>query len=190
MFLGDRSQRTCPKVQRKTNRGDNCECVCDFITPMEWSIRFSVILCDACWKNRTLFLKFPDFPRFPKPLTRSAHLQEQVAKTSYSEWLDSKLKRRDISRDAAIICFEIPDAPVKNILFWLDRHRLFTCEASKFMWSNRKVGLDEYGERTSWRGSLSDLIAKNIINSHALFWPANAGLCRPTAHRLRLIAHG
>ena len=76
----------------------------------------------------------------------------------------------DISRDAPYFGFEIPDAPGKYFYVWLDAPIGYMA-SFRALCDREGIDFDQY-----WKpGSDTELyhfIGKDIINFHALFWPA------------------
>ncbi len=183
LFLADRFIKgQCPKCKAEDQYGDNCE-VCastyaatDLINPRSTISGAAPVLKDS----EHYFFKLPDFADMLKEWTRSGVLAVSVA-NKLSEWLQSGLQEWDISRDAPYFGFEIPGAPGKYFYVWLDA-------PIGYMASFRKLcaekGLD-FG--AYWNeGASTELwhfIGKDIVNFHALFWPAMleiAGYRKPT----------
>ena len=189
LFLADRFVKgSCPKCKTADQYGDNCEACGATYSPAELIDPRSTLsgATPVEKDSEHYFFKLPEFADFLKTWTRSGSLQEQVA-NKLSEWLDAGLQEWDISRDAPYFGFEIPDAPGKYFYVWLDApigymasfHAL--CERSG-------RNFDEYWKPGS-NTELYHFIGKDIINFHALFWPAmlsDAGYRTPSA----VFAHG
>lgn len=189
LFLADRFVKgSCPKCKTADQYGDNCEACGATYSPAELIDPRSTLsgATPVEKDSEHYFFKLPEFADFLKSWTRSGSLQEQVA-NKLSEWLDAGLQEWDISRDAPYFGFEIPDAPGKYFYVWLDApigymasfHAL--CERSG-------RNFDEYWKPGS-NTELYHFIGKDIINFHALFWPAmlsDAGYRTPSA----VFAHG
>lgn len=189
LFLADRFVKgTCPKCKTDDQYGDNCE-ACgatyspnDLINPRSTLSGATPVQRDS----EHYFFKLPEFTDFLKNWTRSGTLQDQVA-NKLSEWLDGGLQEWDISRDAPYFGFEIPDAPGKYFYVWLDAPIGYMASFRNYC-DRAGLDFDAY-----WKpGSTAELyhfIGKDIINFHALFWPAmlsDAGYRTPTA----VFAHG
>ena len=189
LFLADRFVKgTCPKCKTDDQYGDNCE-ACgatyspgDLINPRSTLSGATPVQRDS----EHYFFKLPEFTEFLKTWTRSGTLQEQVA-NKLSEWLDGGLQEWDISRDAPYFGFEIPDAPGKYFYVWLEAPIGYMARFRHFC-DRTGVSFDEYWKADS-SAELYHFIGKDIINFHALFWPAmlsDAGYRTPTA----IFAHG
>ena len=190
MFLADRFIKgTCPKCKAEDQYGDNCEVCSATYTPMEMINPRSVYSGATPIEKDSehYFFKLPDFQDFLAKWTRSGTLQEQVA-NKLSEWLDSGLKEWDISRDAPYFGFEIPDAPGKYFYVWLDAPIGYMASFKNLCDRTEGLEFDDYWGKDS-DAELYHFIGKDIINFHALFWPAMldcAGYRTPTA----VNAHG
>ncbi|HRF87952.1 MAG TPA: methionine--tRNA ligase, partial [Pseudomonadales bacterium] len=132
------------------------------------------------------FFDLPACTDFLKQWTRAGHLQEEVA-NKMAEWLDGGLQAWDISRDAPYFGFEIPNAPGKFFYVWLDAPVGYMA-SFQYLCQQNDLNFTEYWNPTS-DTELYHFIGKDIINFHALFWPAllhNSGFRTPT----QIFAHG
>ena len=77
----------------------------------------------------------------------------------------------DISRDEPYFGFEIPDAPGKFFYVWLDACIGYISSFKKFCDDHPDTNFDDYWQAGS-KTELYHFIGKDIINFHALFWPA------------------
>ena len=119
-------------------------------------------------------------------MTRSGAVQVQVA-NKLAEWLDAGLQDWDISRDAPYFGFEIPGAPGKYFYVWLDAPIGYMAAFQKYCEANDLIFEDFWKKDSSCE--VHHFIGKDIINFHALFWPAmldTAGYRTPT----KVHAHG
>lgn len=189
MFLPDRFVKgTCPKCKSEDQYGDNCEVCGATYSPTDLINPKSAVSGATPIEKETdhLFFELGQFEDMLKEWTRAGHLQPQIS-NKLDEWLETGLRGWDISRDAPYFGFEIPGEPNKFFYVWLDAPIGYM---SSFKAYCDKTGLnfDEY-----WKpGSTTELyhfIGKDIINFHALFWPAmlsGAGFRTPNA----VFAHG
>ncbi|MGV3590970.1 MAG: methionine--tRNA ligase [Gammaproteobacteria bacterium] len=183
LFLADRFIKgTCPKCKAEDQYGDNCE-VCsstyaatDLINPRSTISGATPVMKDS----EHYFFKLPDFTDMLKAWTRSGVLPTSVA-NKLAEWLDGGLQEWDISRDAPYFGFEIPGAPGKYFYVWLDAPIGYMASFRKLC-VDKGLDFDRY-----WKdGNGTELwhfIGKDIVNFHALFWPAmldTAGFRKPT----------
>jgi len=201
LFLADRYIKgTCPKCKAEDQYGDNCEVCSATYSPSDLINPRSVISGATPIKKDSVhfFFKLPEFTEFLKKWTRAAdHLQTEVA-NKLAEWLDSGLQEWDISRDAPYFGFEIPDAPGKYFYVWLDAPVGYMASLQNYLDKQKasvtpaKAGVqkdfDFYWNKNS-SAELYHFIGKDIINFHALFWPAlldTANFRTPT----KIFAHG
>ncbi|WP_210395016.1 methionine--tRNA ligase [Motiliproteus sediminis] len=190
LFLADRFIKgTCPKCKADDQYGDNCEACGATYSPADLINPRSAI-SGATPVNRDsthFFFKLPDFTAMLKEWTRSGTLQDEIA-NKLSEWLDGGLHEWDISRDAPYFGFEIPGEPGKYFYVWLDAPIGYMASFKNLCARNAELDFDQYWQQGS-DAELYHFIGKDIINFHALFWPAMlscAGFRTPTA----VHAHG
>lgn len=190
MFLADRFiVGGCPKCKTEGQYGDNCEAcgatydATELINPVSKISGATPVL-----KASThIFFALSNFTEFLTEWTRSGTLNVQVA-NKLAEWLDAGLQDWDISRDAPYFGFEIPGEPGKYFYVWLDAPIGYMASFANYCKQQGWNDFDEY-----WReGSpfeVHHFIGKDIVNFHALFWPAvlkTAGYRTPT----RIHVHG
>ena len=189
MFLPDRFVKgTCPKCKAEDQYGDNCEVCGATYSPTDLINPKSAVSGATPIEKETdhLFFELGQFEEMLKEWTRAGHLQPQIA-NKLDEWLETGLRGWDISRDAPYFGFEIPGEKDKFFYVWLDAPIGYM---SSFKAYCDKSGLDfdEYWKEDS-KAELYHFIGKDIINFHALFWPAmlsGAGFRTPDA----VYAHG
>tara|TARA_B100000809_G_scaffold218541_2_gene225205 strand:- start:2405 stop:4447 length:2043 start_codon:yes stop_codon:yes gene_type:complete len=172
LFLADRYIKgTCPKCKAVDQYGDNCEVCAATYSPTDLINPKSVISGATPIEKDSehFFFKLPEFTEFLQTWTRSGTLQDEVA-NKLAEWLDSGLKEWDISRDAPYFGFEIPGAPNKFFYVWLDAPIGYMA-SHKNLCDNNGTDWMEYWKADSTT-ELYHFIGKDIINFHALFWPA------------------
>ncbi len=190
LFLADRFIKgTCPKCKSEDQYGDNCEVCGATYTPMELiNPRSAISGATPVEKDSEhYFFKLPEFDEFLREWTRSGTLQPQVA-NKLAEWLDAGLQEWDISRDAPYFGFEIPDAPGKYFYVWLDAPIGYLASFRNLCERREDLDFDQFWKPDS-KAEVYHFIGKDIINFHALFWPAmlhSAGFRTPTA----VYAHG
>jgi methionyl-tRNA synthetase len=183
LFLADRYIKgTCPKCKTDDQYGDNCEACGATYAPMDLLNPVSVLTgaTPVPKESEHFFFKLPEFSDFLKQWTRAGHLQDEVA-NKVAEWLDTDLQEWDISRDAPYFGFEIPGHPNKYFYVWLDAPIGYIASLKNFADQN---GIDwqEYWSPDS-TAEVHHFIGKDIVNFHALFWPAmlhSAGMRTPT----------
>ena len=185
MFLADRFIKgTCPKCSAEDQYGDNCEKCGATYAPTDLKNPKSAIsgATPVLKDSEHFFFKLPDFDAMLKSWTRSGALQDAVA-NKIAEWLDAGLQQWDISRDAPYFGFEIPDAPGKYFYVWLDAPIGYMASFKNLCARRPELDFDAYWAKDS-TAELYHFIGKDIVNFHALFWPAmleGAGYRKPTA---------
>lgn len=173
LFLADRYVKgTCPKCKTPDQYGDNCEQCSATYSPMELINPVSVIsgATPVAKASDHFFFTLPAFADFLKKWTRAGHLQHEVA-NKLAEWLDAGLQEWDISRDAPYFGFEIPDEPGKYFYVWLDAPIGYMASFKNLCDKKEGLNFDDYWSKES-NYELYHFIGKDIINFHALFWPA------------------
>ena len=189
LFLADRYIKgTCPKCKTEDQYGDNCEACGATYTPTDLINPVSAISGATPVEKASThyFFKLPEFTEFLKTWTRSGHVQPEIA-NKLSEWLDSGLQEWDISRDAPYFGFEIPNAPGKYFYVWLDAPIGYMAAFKNFC-ERSGVDFDSFWQKGS-DTELYHFIGKDIVNFHALFWPAmleSANFRTPT----KICVHG
>ena len=193
MFLADRFiVGTCPKCKTPDQYGDNCEAcgatydATDLIDPASKISGATPVLNESTH----FFFALSNFTDFLSEWTRSGTLHPQVA-NKLAEWLDAGLQDWDISREAPYFGFEIPGESGKYFYVWLDAPIGYM--ASFQHYCDQQSGddapvFDDYW-KTDSTYEVHHFIGKDIINFHALFWPAmlsKADFRTPT----RVHAHG
>ncbi|MDU8501882.1 methionine--tRNA ligase [Pseudomonas syringae] len=173
MFLADRFIKgTCPKCAAEDQYGDNCEKCGATYAPTDLKNPKSAIsgATPVLKDSKHFFFDLPAFDTMLKSWTRSGTLQDAVA-NKIAEWLDSGLQQWDISRDAPYFGFEIPDEPGKYFYVWLDAPIGYMASFKNLCARRPDLDFDAY-----WgKGATTELyhfIGKDIVNFHALFWPA------------------
>ena len=163
---------TCPKCKSEDQYGDACEVCSATYEPNE------LINPKSAYTGATPIEKesehyFFDLPQFQTMLqdwTRSGTLQDSVA-NKLAEWLDSGLQAWDISRDAPYFGFEIPGTTGKYFYVWLDAPIGYMASFKNLCDRTDGLEFDDYWHKDS-DAELYHFIGKDIINFHALFWPA------------------
>ncbi|MFJ4068300.1 methionine--tRNA ligase [Pseudomonas sp. NPDC089996] len=185
MFLADRFIKgTCPKCAAEDQYGDNCEKCGATYAPTELKNPKSAIsgATPVLRDSQHFFFKLPDFQAMLQQWTRSGTLQDAVA-NKLAEWLDSGLQEWDISRDAPYFGFEIPGEPGKYFYVWLDAPIGYMASFKNLCARRPELDFGAFWNEDS-KAELYHFIGKDIVNFHALFWPAmleGAGFRKPTA---------
>ncbi len=190
LFLADRFiVGACPRCRAEGQYGDNCEnCgatydATDLIEP-----RSKISGAKPVLKQSThFFFALSEFTDYLRQWTRSGTLQEQVA-NKLAEWVDTGLQDWDISRDAPYFGFEIPGETGKYFYVWLDAPVGYMASFKNYCEQHENLSFDDFWQEGS-SCEVHHFIGKDIINFHALFWPAilsSAGFRTPS----RVHAHG
>lgn len=172
LFLADRYiVGTCPKCGAKDQYGDNCEAcgatyeATDLIEPRS-KISGEV---PTLRKSEHLFFKLSNFTAFLREWTASGTLNTAVS-NKLNEWLKQGLKDWDISRDGPYFGFEIPGHADKFFYVWLDAPIGYIAAFQNHC-SEKDIDYSDF-----WRldsdSEVHHFIGKDIVNFHALFWPA------------------
>ncbi|PKM04747.1 MAG: methionine--tRNA ligase [Gammaproteobacteria bacterium HGW-Gammaproteobacteria-6] len=184
MFLADRFIKgTCPKCAAEDQYGDNCEKCGATYEPTELKNPRSAIsgATPVLKDSKHFFFRLQDFSDMLKGWTRSGALQDAVA-NKIAEWLDSGLQEWDISRDAPYFGFEIPGEPGKYFYVWLDAPIGYMASFKNLCERRPDLDFDAFWSSDS-KAELYHFIGKDIVNFHALFWPAmleGANFRKPT----------
>jgi len=173
LFLADRFVKGgCPKCGAEDQYGDNCEVCSATYDAHELKNPHSTIsgATPVEKESEHYFFNLPDFQDMLAEWIRAGHLQEEVA-NKLSEWFEAGLKPWDISRDAPYFGFEIPEAPGKYFYVWLDAPIGYMASFKNLCERRNDLDFDSYWGKDSTT-ELYHFIGKDIVNFHALFWPA------------------
>ena len=189
MFLADRFiVGQCPRCGSDGQYGDNCEsCGATYDATELGSPVSKLSGAEPVLKeSRHFFFKLSGFTDFLRDWSRSGALQEEVA-NKLAEWLDAGLQDWCVSRDAPYFGFEIPGEPGKFFYVWLDAPIGYMASFRQYC-DRTGLAFDGFWQEGS-ETELHHFIGKDIVNFHALFWPAvlkTAGYRTPS----RIHAHG
>lgn len=196
LFLADRYVKgNCPKCKTPDQYGDNCESCGATYDAMELASPRSLI-SGATPEVRASDHYFFDLPQFEAPLRAwlgAGGVQPEVA-NKLAEWLDGGLRAWDISRDAPYFGFQIPGTTDKYFYVWMDAPIGYMASFANFIstqaGASQASGLDfdDFWSADS-PCEVHHFIGKDIVNFHALFWPAvleGAQFRKPT----RVHTHG
>lgn len=189
MFLSDRFIKgECPKCHAQDQYGDACESCGATYDPTELINPFSALsgAKPVMKQSEHFFFKLGDCEEFLREWMDGDRLPVE-SRNKLEEWFEAGLKDWDISRDAPYFGFEIPDAPGKYFYVWLDAPVGYMA-SFKQLCEREGLDFDSFWSPDS-DAELYHFIGKDILNFHALFWPAtlhHAGYRTPT----RLCVHG
>lgn len=192
LFLADRYVKgNCPKCKTPDQYGDNCESCGATYDAMELTDPRSLI-SGATPQVRASDHYFFDLPQFEPQLRAwlaAGGAQPEVT-NKLAEWLDGGLRAWDISRDAPYFGFQIPGTTDKYFYVWMDAPIGYMASFANFITSQTNKGLvfEDFWAADSVC-EVHHFIGKDIVNFHALFWPAvleGAQFRKPT----RVHTHG
>jgi methionyl-tRNA synthetase len=209
-FLPDRYVRgTCPKCGAKDQYGDVCEVCGSTYSPTE----LKDARCAVCGNppvrktSDHYFFKLGMFADFLKEWSgREGTLDPAVRNNLLGGWLGTGLADWCVSRDGPYFGFKIPGEDDKYFYVWMDAPIGYIGTTERFLKKQAGEKLLDLSEAAKAGGEpttralqqiwdekadsrIVHVIGKDILNFHALFWPAvlkGAGLKRPD----RLIVHG
>ena len=172
MFLPDRYVRgTCPNCGATDQYGDACENCNATYSPMELKDAVSVVseTPPTLRDSEHLFFKLSSFQDFLDGWIDD-HVDPSIV-GKLREWFKDGLKDWDISRDAPYFGFKIPGEQEKYFYVWLDAPVGYMASTANLAERDPAVDFDEFWAASS-TAELYHFIGKDIINFHALFWPA------------------
>jgi methionyl-tRNA synthetase len=190
LFLADRFVKgECPNCGAADQYGDNCEqCGATYDAVALKNPRSQISGAEPVLRtSEHYFFDLPQFSDMLSRWTRSGSIQPEVA-NKLAEWLRAGLKPWDISRDAPYFGFLIPDTRDKYFYVWLDAPIGYMASFDNLCRRHDSLAFDDFW-RAGAETEVHHFIGKDIINFHALFWPAvleGAGHRKPT----RLHVHG
>jgi methionyl-tRNA synthetase len=188
LFLADRYVKgTCPQCGIDDQYGDNCEaCGATYDATELGEPRSLLSGAGPTLQSSTHhFFDLAQFTDFLDGWISTETVQSEVA-NKLREWLDAGLKAWDISRDAPYFGFLIPGTD-KYFYVWMDAPIGYMASFSNYCDEN-DLDFEEFWASDSVT-EVHHFIGKDIINFHALFWPAvlsASGFRLPT----RIHSHG
>ncbi len=190
LFLADRFVvGNCPRCGSGDQYGDNCEqCGATYdATDLENPRSLISGATPVLASSTHYFFDLPQFGDMLKSWTVSGPLQREVA-NKLAEWLDAGLKPWDISRDAPYFGFLIPGTQDKYFYVWMDAPIGYMASFQNYCDSRSDIAFDDFWD-TDATTELHHFIGKDIVNFHALFWPA---VLEGSSHRkpTRIHTHG
>ena len=173
LFLSDRYVKgTCPKCSAEDQYGDNCE-ICgakyeaaELINPVSTISGQKPVVKNS----EHVFFKLSKLETNVTNWMKATPLQEAV-KNKLEEWFQQGLKDWDISRDSPYFGFEIPDMPGKYFYVWLDAPIGYIASLENYLRAKNDESAEEVWSETA-NTEIYHFIGKDIMNFHALFWPA------------------
>ena len=171
LFLADRYVKgTCPQCGVDDQYGDNCEACGATYNAIELGEPKSLLsgAGPTLQSSTHHFFDLAQFKDFLRDWLSTKTVQTEVA-NKLKEWLDVGLKAWDISRDAPYFGFLIPGTD-KYFYVWMDAPIGYMASFSNYC-DNSDVSFDEFWATDS-AAEVHHFIGKDIVNFHALFWPA------------------
>ncbi len=173
LFLSDRYVKgTCPKCSAEDQYGDNCE-ICgakyeaaELINPVSTISGQKPVVKTS----EHVFFKLSKLETNVANWMKATPLQEAV-KNKLEEWFQQGLKDWDISRDSPYFGFEIPDMSGKYFYVWLDAPIGYIASLENHLRAKSDESAEEIWSETA-NTEIYHFIGKDIMNFHALFWPA------------------
>ncbi len=190
MFLADRFVKgACPNCGTDDQYGDNCEACGATYDATELRAPRSLISGATPVLNDSehYFFDLGQYTEFLRNWLAAGHVQPEVA-NKLQEWLKDGLRPWDISRDAPYFGFVIPGTENKYFYVWMDAPIGYMASFRNYADQHNDVAFDDYWQPGS-DTEVHHFIGKDIVNFHALFWPAvldAAGFRTPT----RIHTHG
>ncbi|NOX50925.1 MAG: methionine--tRNA ligase [Gammaproteobacteria bacterium] len=190
LFLADRFViGECPRCAQPDQYGDNCENCSATYNAVELKNPKSVYsgTTPILKKSEHYFFDLAQYTDFLKEWVRTEAVQPEIA-NKLSEWLEDGLRAWDISRDAPYFGFAIPGTTDKYFYVWLDAPIGYMGSFKHYCDNTNHVTFDDFWAPDN-HTEVHHFIGKDIINFHALFWPAvldGADFRQPT----RLHVHG
>ena len=174
LFLADRYvQGGCPKCNEPNQYGDNCD-VCGAkyeATELKNPISIFSKKTPIIKESEHIFFNLKDLEQEIKTWIDESSLQESV-NNKLQEWFKDGLMDWDISRDAPYFGFKIPGYEDKFFYVWLDAPIGYIGTLEKFLKdTNSNDSAKDLWDKDSSH-EIYHFIGKDILNFHALFWPA------------------
>ena len=174
LFLADRYvQGNCPKCNAPNQYGDNCD-VCgakyeatELLNPISIFSKKSPVVKES----EHFFFTLTKLEKEVKKWIDESSLQDSVI-NKLQEWFKDGLMDWDISRDAPYFGFKIPGYKDKFFYVWLDAAIVYIGTLEKFLndSGNKQSAKDLWSKDSNYE--IYHFIGKDILNFHALFWPA------------------
>lgn len=173
MFLADRFLKGgCPRCGAEDQYGDNCEKCGATYDATELKAPRSVLSGSIPeLRNSThYFFDLAKLQPFLEDWANTDTLQPEVH-NKIREWLDAGLQPWDISRDAPYFGFVIPGTTDKYFYVWVDAPLGYMSTLKQLATERDDVQFDAIWAADS-KAEVHHFIGKDIVNFHALFWPA------------------
>lgn len=189
MFLPDRYVKgACPKCKTPDQYGDHCEFCGATYSPLELIDPVSVLSGSTpiTRESEHYFFKLSNYKDFLHEWISSRVVTQDI-QHKLLEWFKHGLNDLDISRDAPYFGFKIPNTN-QYFYVWLDAPIGYMAIFKHLCTQRPELNFDTYWQDSS-QTQLYHFIGKDIINFHAIFWPAilkSSGFRLPT----QIFVHG
>lgn len=191
MFLPDRYVKgACPCCKSPDQYGDNCEVCGSTYSPLDLIDPKSTLsgATPIAKESEHYFFQLSGYSDFLREwITRDNHLAEEIS-NKLLEWFKEGLHDLDISRDSPYFGFKIPGTDNKFFYVWIDAPIGYMAIFKNLCGQRDNLNFDDYWSDAA-KTELYHFVGKDIINFHAIFWPAilkSADFRRPTA----IFVHG
>ncbi|BBB14637.1 methionine--tRNA ligase [Candidatus Rickettsiella viridis] len=174
MFLPDRYVKgNCPCCKTPDQYGDNCEACGSTYTPLDLIDPKSTLsgATPIAKESEHYFFQLSNYADFLRTwITSEHHLAEEVS-NKLLEWFKEGLHDLDISRDTPYFGFKIPGTEDKYFYVWIDAPIGYMACFKNLCKRRPDLNFDEYWTNNE-KVALYHFVGKDIINFHAIFWPA------------------
>ncbi len=174
MFLPDRYVKgTCPCCKSPDQYGDNCEVCGSTYSPLDLIDPKSTLsgATPVAKESEHYFFQLSHYSDFLREwITTDNHLTEEIS-NKLLEWFKEGLHDLDISRDSPYFGFKIPGTDNKFFYVWIDAPIGYMAIFKNLCLQRDGLNFDEYWSNST-NTELYHFIGKDIINFHAIFWPA------------------
>ncbi|MES2141267.1 MAG: methionine--tRNA ligase [Pseudomonadota bacterium] len=174
MFLPDRYVKgSCPCCKTPDQYGDNCEACGSTYAPLDLIDPKSTIsgATPIAKDSEHYFFQLSHYTDFLREwITSNNHLAEEVS-NKLLEWFKEGLHDLDISRDSPYFGFKIPGTDDKYFYVWIDAPIGYMAIFKNLCERRPDLCFDDYWI-TGEKAALYHFVGKDIINFHAIFWPA------------------
>ena len=182
MFLPDRYVRgTCPRCGKPDQYGDSCENCSATYSPLDLVDPVSVLsgTRPVVRESEHLFFRLSSFADALKKWVPT-HVDAAMVR-KLEEWFSAGLEDWDISRDAPYFGFAVPGEAGKFFYVWFDA-LIGYMSSFQNLCARESLDFDAFwGPDSAFE--LYHFIGKDVVNFHALFWPAmleGAGYRKPS----------
>lgn len=174
MFLPDRYVKgICPCCKTPNQYGDNCEVCGSTYSPLDLIEPKSTITgtSPVVKESEHYFFRLSNHTEFlRKWITQDHHLADEIS-NKLLEWFKEGLHDLDISRDTPYFGFKIPETVNKFFYVWIDAPIGYMASFKNLCLRDSNLSFDAYWSYPT-DTELYHFIGKDIINFHAIFWPA------------------